>query len=114
MIDSKAQCSGYDPAPLLRPSSTPVPDATVALKFVWAGDPLNVDRRDALYAHLAWCAVASPNPCNVTKLISVGDGSSGSQAFWAWAGWYDAASFMTSGATPETPSILSFNCSGSN
>jgi hypothetical protein len=101
-VDGLAKCAGYAPAP----ASLNGAGATVAaVKLVPAWDPLNPDRRDAIYARLSWCLTARAAPCNGTKVLQVNG------LFWAWAGWFDTGAFISDPERTSAPAVLSANCS---
>jgi hypothetical protein len=123
VLDSLALCAAAGYAPLTVPGA----DSQSALQFVGAWEALNPDRRDALYARLAWCLAADGggsgggSPCDVTKLIRVDDsgvagaGAAPTVAYWAWAGWFDSTAFAATHASALTaPAVLTYNCSGAS
>lgn len=101
-MDGLAKCAGYRPAPgALNGGGAQV----AGVKLVPAWDPLNVDRRDALYARLSWCSAAAPMPCNGTKLLRVNG------VLWAWAGWFNTNAFILNPDATALPAVLAPNCS---
>jgi hypothetical protein len=102
-VDGLALCAGYRPGPAaLNGGGAQVAGA----KLVPAWDPLNADRRDAIYARLSWCNAAVPRaPCNGTKLLRVNG------VLWAWAGWFDTGAFINNPQGTALPAVLTPNCS---